>query len=208
MQCILCFYSHKKWWKTSFTSHLSMKSDCVPRLSYGRRMLTEDGAPNRFFLMYLFCNESMAIQWQSDCVYKAGVVVPPELRNQVRQRTIIIILRLDFVLFFLITYHQSLLSIHSSCSFIPATLTILRLDFGLFFFNNLSPTPFIHSITAYKHYALCLLWGHFPYVTHYAPIYLCRGLLVRSPPYFGPLFCTRSLNAFLYMDLDKFFIQK
>jgi len=76
-------------------------------------MLTEDGAPNRFFLMYLFCNESMAIQWQSDCVYKAGVVVPPELRNQVRQRTIIIILRLDFVLFFLITYHQSLLSIHS-----------------------------------------------------------------------------------------------
>jgi len=35
--------------------------------------------------------------------------------------------------YFLITYHQSLLSIHSSCSFIPAILTILRLDFGLFF---------------------------------------------------------------------------
>jgi hypothetical protein len=33
----------------------------VPRLSFGRRMLKDDGAPNRFFLMYLFCDESMAI---------------------------------------------------------------------------------------------------------------------------------------------------
>ena len=91
-------------------------------------MLTEDGAPNRFFLMYLFCNESMAIQYLKDIG--------------------LIILRLDLVLFFfnnlsplapshsffvlihyydthhpyvrlgvifLITYHHSLLSIHSSC---------------------------------------------------------------------------------------------
>ena len=38
----------------------------VPRLSYGRRMLMEDGASNRFFLMYLFCNESMAIKYLKD----------------------------------------------------------------------------------------------------------------------------------------------
>jgi len=38
----------------------------VPRLSFGRRMLTDDCAPNRFFLMYLFCNESMAIQYLKD----------------------------------------------------------------------------------------------------------------------------------------------
>ena len=72
----------------------------------------------RFFLMYLFCNESMAIQWQSVCVYKVGVVVSAEFRNQVRQRTIIIILRLDFV---------------------------------LFFFNNLSPIPSFHSFFMFLH---------------------------------------------------------
>jgi hypothetical protein len=35
-------------------------------LSFGRRMLRDDGAPNRFFLMYLFCDESMAIQYLKD----------------------------------------------------------------------------------------------------------------------------------------------
>jgi len=34
---------------------------------------------------------------------------------------------------FLITYHQSLLSIHSSCCFIPVILTILRLGLVQFF---------------------------------------------------------------------------
>jgi hypothetical protein len=29
-------------------------------------MLRDDGAPNRFFLMYLFCDESMAIQYLKD----------------------------------------------------------------------------------------------------------------------------------------------
>ena len=96
--------------------------------------------------------------------------------------------------FFLITYHQSLLSIHSTCSFIPAILTILRLHFGLFFFNNLSPPPFIHSIKAAKRNALCrLLRRHFPYVTHNAPISHRRGLLFRLPPYCGPLLYTRSI---------------
>jgi len=52
----------------------------VPRLSFGRRMLRDDGAPNRFFLNYLFCNESMAIQYLKDIG--------------------LIILRLDLVLFF------------------------------------------------------------------------------------------------------------
>ena len=32
-------------------------SDNVPRFSYGRRMMRDDGDPNRFFLMYLLqCN--------------------------------------------------------------------------------------------------------------------------------------------------------
>jgi len=110
--------------------------------------------------------------------------------------------------FFLITYHQSLISIHSSCSFIPAILTILRLDFGQFFFNNLTPPRFIHSIIANKHNALCrLLRRHFPYVTHNAPIYHRLGLLFRSPPYCGPLLCTRSeviqvMYHFFFVFLD------
>ena len=38
----------------------------VPRMSFGRRMLRDDGAPNRFFLMYFFCDESMAIRYLKD----------------------------------------------------------------------------------------------------------------------------------------------
>jgi len=42
------------------------RCEYVPRLSFGRRMLRDDCAPNRFFLMYLFCEESMAIQFLKD----------------------------------------------------------------------------------------------------------------------------------------------
>jgi hypothetical protein len=90
--CLQCrvncvsIHTHKKNGKRH-SRHISVwRAKNVPRLSYGLRMLTEDGAPNRFFLMYLFCNESMAIHWQSVCVYKIRVVVPAEFRNQVRQR--------------------------------------------------------------------------------------------------------------------------
>ena len=38
----------------------------VTRLSFGRRMLRDDGGPNRYFLMYLFCEESMAVQYLKD----------------------------------------------------------------------------------------------------------------------------------------------
>ena len=38
----------------------------VPRFSFGRRMLRDDGAPNRFYLVYLFCEESIAIQFLKD----------------------------------------------------------------------------------------------------------------------------------------------
>ena len=38
----------------------------MPRFSYGRRMLRDDGAPNRCFLMYLFGEESIAIQFLKD----------------------------------------------------------------------------------------------------------------------------------------------
>ena len=33
--CLLFFYSHKKWWKTSCKSHLNMKSDCGGANTYG-----------------------------------------------------------------------------------------------------------------------------------------------------------------------------
>jgi hypothetical protein len=71
----------------------------VPRLSFGRRMLRDDGAPNRFFLMYLFCDESMAIQYLKDIG--------------------LIILRLGLVLFFLnnlsplAPFHSFFVLIHS-----------------------------------------------------------------------------------------------
>jgi len=41
-------------------------SDNVPRFSYGRRMMRDDGDPNRYFLMYLFCEQSMGIQFLKD----------------------------------------------------------------------------------------------------------------------------------------------
>ena len=156
---------------TYHQSLLSMHSSCsfIPALLTILRL--------HFGLFFLITYHQSLLSIHSSCSFTPAILT---------------ILRLDFGLFFLITYHQSLLSIHSSCSFIPAILTILRLDFGLFF-NNLSPPPYIHAIKAFKHNAQCrLLQRHLPYVTHYAPIYHCRGLLFRSPPYCGPLFCTRS----------------
>ena len=38
----------------------------VPRASYGRRMLREDGGPNRDFLTYLFCDPGFAVQFLKD----------------------------------------------------------------------------------------------------------------------------------------------
>ena len=43
-----------------------LRSYYVPRFSYGRWMLRDDGAPNRCFLMYLFSEESIAIQFLKD----------------------------------------------------------------------------------------------------------------------------------------------
>jgi len=38
----------------------------APRLSYGRRMLAEDGGPNAMFFTVLFCDEPMALEFQCD----------------------------------------------------------------------------------------------------------------------------------------------
>ena len=38
----------------------------APRLSYGRRMLAEDGGPNAMFFTVLFCDEPMALQFLKD----------------------------------------------------------------------------------------------------------------------------------------------
>jgi len=42
------------------------RCEYVPRFSCGRRMLKNDGDPIRFFLMYLFCEQSLAIQFLMD----------------------------------------------------------------------------------------------------------------------------------------------
>ena len=42
------------------------RNNYVPRLSYGRRMVRDDGGPNRYFLMYLFSEPSMAIEFLKD----------------------------------------------------------------------------------------------------------------------------------------------
>jgi hypothetical protein len=39
-----------------------------PRVSYGRRMLLEDGGPNRDFLSFLFCDDGFAMQFLKDVV--------------------------------------------------------------------------------------------------------------------------------------------
>jgi len=38
----------------------------VPKFSFGRRMLREDGGPNRDFLAYLFCDYGIAMQFLKD----------------------------------------------------------------------------------------------------------------------------------------------
>jgi len=58
----------------------------VPRFSYGRRMLQEDGERNTMSLTYLFCGEVIAIQFFTD----VGL-----LRSKVHRR-IVIIFRLEF----------------------------------------------------------------------------------------------------------------
>ena len=42
------------------------RSDHVPRFSYRRRMLRDEGGPNRFFLMYLCCEQSITIPFLKD----------------------------------------------------------------------------------------------------------------------------------------------
>jgi len=42
------------------------RCEYVPRFSCGRRMLKKCGDPNRFFLMYLFCEQSLAIHFLKD----------------------------------------------------------------------------------------------------------------------------------------------
>jgi hypothetical protein len=42
------------------------RCDYVPRFSYGRWMMRDDGGSNRYFQMYLFCEQSMAIQFLKD----------------------------------------------------------------------------------------------------------------------------------------------
>jgi hypothetical protein len=60
---VYCFFIHKKImvenviYITSEYEERLRRCQYVPKLSFGRRMLKDDGAPNRFFLMYLFCNE-------------------------------------------------------------------------------------------------------------------------------------------------------
>jgi len=48
----------------------------APRLSYGRRMLAEDGGPNAMFFTVFFCDEPMALEFPQDIViiFRLGVV--------------------------------------------------------------------------------------------------------------------------------------
>jgi hypothetical protein len=50
------------------------RCEYVPRFSCGRRMLKNYGDPNRFFLMHLFCEQSLAIQFLKDIGLVLGEV--------------------------------------------------------------------------------------------------------------------------------------
>ena len=67
------------------------RSSYVPRFSYGRVMLRDDGAPNRCVLMYLSNDESMGIQFLKDS-------------SSSNSSSILTISRLGLVLFFLFFY--------------------------------------------------------------------------------------------------------
>ena len=42
------------------------RCEYIPRFSCGRQMLKNDGDQNRFFLIHLFCEQSLAIQFLKD----------------------------------------------------------------------------------------------------------------------------------------------
>ena len=122
----------------------------VPRFSFRRRMLGDDGGPNRYFLMYLFCEQSMAVQYAQG--YTHRTVSTTYSRRSARQNA---------------SHHTCYSCISSRtltglCALVPALsaprdgprsvrhlryqvrpryiLIILRLEsFWVIFFNNLSP---------------------------------------------------------------------
>ena len=103
----------------------------VPRLSFGRRMLRDDGAPNRFFLtlaryvpFFLITHQHSLFSIHSSCKF---------IRT-------ILILTLDLVLFFF--------------NNIPPTKQIFPYvsEIGaIFFSNNLSPLALFHSFLVQIH---------------------------------------------------------
>ena len=108
-------------------------SDNVPRFSYGRRMMRDDGDPKTYFLTYLFWEQSMAIQFLQDigllrCKMKCNTCgrhmtwladrnitegFRCHLRYHVWTSSLLTILRLGFELFFLVprTYDFAILTI-------------------------------------------------------------------------------------------------
>jgi hypothetical protein len=82
------------------------RCEYVPRLSFGLRMLRDNLSPLFPFHSFL---------------------MPIHSYNTHHRYC-------DSLVFFLIPYHHSLFSIHSSCKFIPTTLIIVRLEFGVIFF--------------------------------------------------------------------------
>ena len=49
-------------------------NDYVSWLSHGRRMLQDDGGPNRYFLMHLVSDQAMAIEFLNGVLHPARVV--------------------------------------------------------------------------------------------------------------------------------------
>jgi len=50
---------------TSEYEEILRRCEDVPRFSFGRQTLKNDGDPKMFFLMYVFCEQSLAITWRS-----------------------------------------------------------------------------------------------------------------------------------------------
>jgi len=97
---------------TSEYEEVLRRCQYVRRLSFGRRMLRDDGAPNSFSLTLARLVSFFLITYQHSLfsIHSSSKFI----------RTILIIFRLHLELFFLITYHPPF---HSSYRFLPSLLT-------------------------------------------------------------------------------------
>jgi hypothetical protein len=136
----------------------------VPPFSFQRTMLRDDGAPNRLFLMYLFTDYVMAIEFlQKVRLIRSTMLCNNchlHLRTQVRTPSPLIILRLDVWVIFFLILRSPLIILRLDVWVIfflilRSPLIILRLDVWVFFFYTTFSTDHL-KVRRFSYFFLIL----------------------------------------------------